>query len=263
MVGLVACALRGRAAGGSSRRTCGGCEDRAGALREAVDVARTFTSYASCLAEVLGAGSLGAGAMPQAVVRGELHLLDALADGRGCSSSPPRTRPAGRPSAPCSSRDHGLRVMIVEQAERDARASAIQDEARRAHGLLIVHVGDDPALGAPPGPPPARGGGVVALQIDRAPQAAARTRRHALRRAGARSRGPAPPRRRSPARPSCPIFAARTGHRRYVVELQPAVCASRAGPRDAELDAAAQALAGAIESFVRARPTQWFHFRDG
>jgi KDO2-lipid IV(A) lauroyltransferase len=62
--------------------------------------------------------------------------------------------------------------------------------------------------------------------------------------------------------PLVPVFAARTGHRRYVVEVAPPVRLRRT-PTDAELDAAAQAIARELERFVRARPTQWFHFRAG
>src|SRR5260370_5947685 len=55
---------------------------RRGAIRDACDVARTFATYASCLTEGLG----GAGAKrraPEALILGELHVDDALADRRG------------------------------------------------------------------------------------------------------------------------------------------------------------------------------------
>jgi KDO2-lipid IV(A) lauroyltransferase len=159
---------------------------------------------------------------------------------------------------PLLSRDHGLRVMIAEQAERDARASDIQDAARRAHGVLVAHVGDDP-LSALPLVRHLREGGVVALQLDRVP-AGMRARDVTL--FGAPARIPEGPLRLAAltGAPLVPIFAARTGHRRYVVDIAPPVRLPRA-PADAELDAAAQAVARELERFVRARPTQWFHFR--
>jgi KDO2-lipid IV(A) lauroyltransferase len=33
-------------------------------------------------------------------------------------------------------------------------------------------------------------------------------------------------------------------------------------PSEAELDAAAQAIADGLQQFVLAHPTQWFHFRE-
>ena len=67
VVGLVACAWRPSA----RRAIAANLRRRArprGPLREAVDVARTFTTYASCLAEVLGGGLASGGAAPAAVV---------------------------------------------------------------------------------------------------------------------------------------------------------------------------------------------------
>jgi KDO2-lipid IV(A) lauroyltransferase len=141
VVGLIACALateRRRFVTANLRRVRG----EQGALRDAVGVARTFMTYASCLAEILGAGS-PRGRLPEALVHGELRLLDAMADGKGLLFVTAHT--AGWETVgPLLSRDHGLRVMIAEQAERDARARDIQDAARRAHGVLVAHVGDDP-----------------------------------------------------------------------------------------------------------------------
>jgi KDO2-lipid IV(A) lauroyltransferase len=62
--------------------------------------------------------------------------------------------------------------------------------------------------------------------------------------------------------PLVPVFAARSGHRRYAVHLEPPIRVPRATSA-AVLDAAAQSLATSLERFVRAQPTQWFHFRDG
>src|ERR1700679_2064263 len=127
VVGVAAWALAGerrRFVQDNLRRVQG----RRGALRDTVDVARTFVSYASCLAEVLGSGS-PRGRLPEAVVRGELHLIDALADGRGIVFATAHT--AGWEAVgPLLARDHGLRVMVAARPERDPSARLIQDRAR-------------------------------------------------------------------------------------------------------------------------------------
>jgi len=257
VVGVVACALateRRRFVRDNLRRVQG----RRGALRDTVDVARTFANYASCLAEVLGSGSAHA-RLPEALVRGELYLLDAIADGRGLLFATAHTG-GWETVGPLLSRDHGLRVMIAEWPERDPHARVIQDGARKAQGLLVAHVGDDP-LSALPLARHLREGGAVALQIDRSPP---RQRARDVALFGSRARIPEGPLRLAAltGAPLLPVFAARTGHRRYVVHLEPPIRVPRAAS-ESEMDAAAQSLASSLERFVRAQPTQWFHFRDG
>jgi phosphatidylinositol dimannoside acyltransferase len=228
-----------------------------GALRDVVDVARTFATYASCLAEVLGAGSRR-GRVPAAVVWGEPFIDDALADGRGVILATAHT--AGWETVgPLLSRDRDLRVMIAVEAERDPMARHIQDAARAAHGVLVTHVGGDP-LSALPLANHLRRGGAVALQIDRAPTSS-RSRRVII--FGAPGRVPEGPLRLAmlTGAPIVPVFAARNGHRRYEVRLHEPIRVARAAG-EAELDVAAQRLADAMQAFVRARPTQWFHFAD-
>jgi KDO2-lipid IV(A) lauroyltransferase len=253
-IGLVACAIAGRerrAVAENLRRVRG---DR-GRLREAIDVAETFATYASCLAEILGAGS-PRGRLPRAVIHGELHVLDAARDGKGILFATAHT--AGWETVgPLLSRDHGLRVMIAEAAEEDAGARAIQDEARRAHGLLVTHVGDDP-LSALPLVRHLQGGGVVALQIDRLPRG---MRGREVRLFGGSAMLPEGPLRLAmfTGAPLVPIFAARTSYRAYTVVASAPVRLARHA-NEAELAAAAQYLAGAMQSFLEEHPTQWFHF---
>ena len=61
--------------------------------------------------------------------------------------------------------------------------------------------------------------------------------------------------------PIVQVFVARTGHRRYEVMSSAAIRLERGAGPDA-FDAAAQELAARLEQFVRAHPTQWFHFRS-
>src|SRR5579863_2344249 len=93
-------------------------------------------------------------------------MTDALDEGRGVVLVTAHTagwEMAGRMLLA----DRGIRVVIVDQAERDPGARAIQDEARRAQGVEVSHAGGDPfatlrLLGH------LRAVGVVALQLDRA-----------------------------------------------------------------------------------------------
>lgn len=256
-IGLVACALatrERRAVAENLRRVRG----ERGAVRDALDVAATFATYASCLAEILGAGS-PRGRLPRAVIHGELNVLDAAAEGRGVIFATAHT--AGWETVgPLLSRDHGLRVMIAEAAEPDAGARAIQDEARRTHGLLVAHVGDDP-LSALPLVRHLRDQGVVALQTDRLPPGMRGRRVSLFGGAAAIPEGPFRLAMLSGA-PVVPIFAARTGYRQYVVVADGPIRLSRAAT-DAELDAAAQAVANAMQAFLQRHPTQWFHFARG
>jgi lauroyl/myristoyl acyltransferase len=254
IIGLAACAVapdERRAIARNLRRVRG----PRGAIRDAVDVGRTFATYASCLAEVLGAGSPRS-RLPEVVVWGELHLEDALADRHGVVFATAHT--AGWETVGALlSRDRGLRLMIAEAPERDKAARAIQDDARRAHGVLVAHVGEDP-LAALPLARHLRDGGVVALQIDRIPLGVRSRKVIAF---GERARVPEGPLRLAAltGAPIVPIFAARTGHRRYAVFMSPPIRVARTAA-DSDLDEAAQCMADAMQDFVRAHATQWFHF---
>jgi lauroyl/myristoyl acyltransferase len=254
VVGLVVFAL----AGEPRRRvvrTLRTVRGEAPALRDTLDSARTFVAYASCLAEILGAGS-PRGRLPRVVVHGELHVVDALAERRGVILATAHT--GGWESVgPLLTRDLGLKVMIAESPEADAGARAIQDAARRAQGLLVAHVGEDP-LSALPLARHLREGGAIAFQIDRSPRG---QRARDVTLFGAPGRVPEGPLRLAEltGAPIVPVFAARTGHRRYEVHVSPPQRLAR-GATPAELDRAAQALADAMQAFVQARPTQWFHF---
>lgn len=254
LIGAVACALAGerrRAVVRNLRRARGS----RGAVRDALDVVRTFTTYASCLSETLAAGSVH-DVVPEVEVRGDLHVVDACARGAGLIIATAHT--AGWEAAgPLVGRDLGLRVMIAESPEADPAARRIQDDARARHGVLVAHVGEDP-LAALPLLRHLRGGGAVALQVDRAPPGV-RTRTVTM--FGEPAAVPEGPLRLAAltGAPVVPIFCARQGYRRYAVHVHPSLSLPRdAG--DAELDAAAQQLADGLQDFVRAHPTDWFAF---
>jgi KDO2-lipid IV(A) lauroyltransferase len=254
VVGLVVCAL----AAGPRRRVVQNLallRGEQGALRDAVDVGSTFVAYASCLAEILGAGSRH-GRLPEVLVHGELHAQDALADARGVILATAHTG-GWETVGPVLTRELGVRVMIAESPERDAGARAIQDSVRKAQGLLVAHVGDDP-LSALPLARHLREGGAVAIQLDRLPAGQRRREIALFDRPGHVPEGPLRLASVTGA-PILPVFAARTGHRRYEVHVFPPQRIARAAT-EPQLDRAAQALGDAMQAFLRAHPTQWFHF---
>jgi KDO2-lipid IV(A) lauroyltransferase len=226
-----------------------------GWVRGALDVARTFINYAGSLAESLAAGSPNA-AHPEAAVRGAEHLSGAIARGRGVVIVTAHT--AGWENVgPLLSRDHGVQLMLAMQAEADERARALHDAARRANGMEIVHVGGDP-LASLALLQHVRGGGAAALQLDRL---APGMRSREVDLFEARGRIPEGPLRiaQLAGAPIVPVFSARLGFRRYLIDIDAPVLVSPR-PSARELDAAAQALANAMTRFLRAHPTQWLMF---
>jgi len=224
---------------------------------DARQVLATFSNYASCLAEVLSNDASGGPRLPETTTLHEEHVDRAMACGRGVIMVTAHT--AGWESVgPALARDRDLRVMIVMQAEADERARSLHDEARKRAGITIAHVGDDPLAALPLLKHLRSPGGVVALQLDRfAP--GMRTRDVDL--LGQKARIPEGPLRLAQVSgaPILPVFCARIGFRRYVIELHE----SRMVPRhasEAELDAVAQHLADSMGAFLRKHPTQWFHF---
>jgi KDO2-lipid IV(A) lauroyltransferase len=59
--------------------------------------------------------------------------------------------------------------------------------------------------------------------------------------------------------PLVPVFTRRLGYMDYDVHVSEPVRLPRR-PAPADLDAASSAVLRAMEAFVRANPTQWFHF---
>ena len=226
------------------------------ATTDAREVLETFSTYASCLAEVLSNDADTGPRPPETVHRRVQHVHDARAHGKGIIMVMAHT--AGWETVgPVVARNQGLQMMFVMQREADEGARALHDEARKRAGVTIVHAGDDP-LASLPILRHLRNGGVVALQLDRV---APGMRTREVDFLGQRTKLPEGPLKLAQVSgaPILPVFCARLGYRRYVVELYE----SRLVPRHAtepELDAVAQHLADSLAEFLRSHPTQWFHF---
>jgi lauroyl/myristoyl acyltransferase len=248
------------AAPGARRRIARELERARGPVsggRCAIEVARTFANFASCLTEVLSTGSKNGGIVAEAIVHGGPRIQGILAAGRGVIFATAHT--AGWETiGSILARKLDLRVTMVMQRERDASACELNDSRRRAQGgLNIVHAGGNP-LSSLPLLRRLRDGGVVAMQIDRVPTG---MRARAVTLFGQPGGIPEGPLRLAQltGAPIVPVFSARTGHRRYAVYVRQPVTVSRDADEQA-LAAAAQRLADVFGEFVSAHPTQWFPF---
>jgi KDO2-lipid IV(A) lauroyltransferase len=231
---------------------------RVGPAHDLVDLARTFANFASCLTEELAKGSKNDRAPEVAV--DDAYVARMLASPQGVIFATAHT--AGWEClGALLARTHDRRVMVVMQRERDPAARALQDRVRlaAARGVEIVHVGEDP-LACLPLMRHLRAGGVVALQIDRVPKGMTGRKVQMFGETGVVPEGVLRLAQLTGA-PILPVFSSRTGHRRYAVEVCSPVHVARHADA-AELDAAAQKLADALQSFVRLHPTQWFAFGE-
>ena len=225
------------------------------AAREAWDVARVFANYASSLTDAFVAGS----------PRGDplrVHCLDeptlrrARDEGRGMILATAHTG-GWQVAGLALEKLLGLDLLVVMRRERDPRAQALQEGARARAGVRIAYVGDEP-LAALELLAHLRRGGVVAMQIDRLPPG---MRGLPAELFGAPFAVPEGPLRLAAASgaPLVPVFTRRLGYMEYDVHVAPPVHLPRR-PRPADLEAASSAILRAMEAFVRANPTQWFHF---
>ena len=223
--------------------------------RNAIEIAETFSTYASCLSEVLSYGSKNA-KLPDLVLSGKQHMTDALAAGKGVVVVTAHT--AGWDVAgPVLGRDHKVDLVMVMEREADDDARRLQDDARAASGLSFLHVGDHP-MASLPLLRHLRRGDVVAIQIDRMPPS---MRGRDVRLFGRPARVPEGPLRlaQMTGAPIVPMFSARLGFRRYLTEAMAPIYVPRQVGEDA-LNAMAQRMADVMEDFLRRHPTHWFHF---
>lgn len=231
----------------------------ASSLQNTRDVLATFSSFASCITEVLSNDSARGPRRPTALVIGERYVREVVEAKKGIILVTAHT--AGWDIVgPLLGKDFALDLILVTHKEPDANADEIQDAARRRGGVKVAKVGDDP-LESLPLLRHLKGGGVVALQLDRAVPGMRTRKVPLLGAAGELPEGPFRLAALSGA-PMLPIFCARRGHRDYLVDVCPPVYLSRR-PDENELSDATERVANELTRFLRAHPTQWFQFGGG
>ena len=233
------------------RRVCG----PRSAVEELRDVAAVFSNYASCLTEALLLGS-DRGYELRSRSRGVERYHACAAEGRGVIIATAHTG-GWEVAGPVLSGVHQGEVVVVMQRERDERARAIQDQARGRAGVKVVHIGES-AFDALTLLASLRKQAVVAMQIDRVPPAMRSRTAQFFGEPWQVPEGPLTLAAVSGA-PILPVFSRRIAFMEYEAMVAPAIRLPRR-PSPAELDGAAQQLMRAMEDFVRAYPTQWFHF---
>lgn len=225
------------------------------AWRDSLDTARTFSTYASCLSEVLARGSKN-DAPVQATFDGSEHMHAAVAHGKGVLLLTMHT--AGWEMAtPMFAESTNVDVLVVMTHERSARAQAIQDEARAAMGTKSIRIGDD-VLSALPIMRHLQRKGAVGLQIDRPPPNGRTIAIDLFGRPYDIPEGPLRIAQVSGA-PMLPVFSARLGFRSYHVRTYPPMTVGRRAT-EADIARAAQAIGDCMGDFLSRFPTQWFQF---
>ena len=222
---------------------------------EARDVARVFTTYASCLTEAFLAAADGGVSVKGSSVH-DHRFAGALAEGKGVILTTAHTG-GWQLAGPVLHAGHAAELLVVMRRERDARAQALQDDARERSGTRVIHIGDDP-LDALPLLAHLRKGGVVAVQMDRLPRG---MRGRKVELFGSPFEVPEGPLRLAAVSgaPIVPVFTRRLGYMEYEVEIGEPIRLPRR-PAEVDLDGAARKVMSEMEIFVRNNPTQWFHF---
>jgi phosphatidylinositol dimannoside acyltransferase len=226
-------------------------------LSEQRDVVQTFISYASCLAESLGIDRAD-GQNTELILQGRAHLRSALAVGRGAILVTAHIGPWDC-AARLLAKDFDAEVIVVMLAEPNEAARKVHDAVRERSGVRVVHVGEHP-LDALPLLHHVRGGGVVAIQLDRAAPAG---RVLEVQLFGSTESMPEGPFRLAAlsGAPIVPIFAHRLGYFRYEFSIEAPIWVSRQATPE-ELGSAADSAAQAMQSFILRHPTEWFHFAN-
>jgi KDO2-lipid IV(A) lauroyltransferase len=228
---------------------------RRSAVEEYADVARVFTNYANCLTEAFIAGSSRGDRLVAHHVNDQ-HYAKAVALGRGVIVATAHTG-GWQAAGPLLRTVHDADVLVVMQRERDERAQRLQDEARDRAGIKVAHVGDSP-LDALPLLTHLKKKGVIAVQIDRLPRGMRNRKVELFGEPWLVPEGPLLLSALSGA-PIVPTFTRRLRHMEYEVLTTEPIHLPRK-PTSAALDDAARRVMADMEAFVRANPTQWFHF---
>ncbi len=227
-------------------------------LRNMMDTAITFSSYAASLAEALAAGSKNGVAFQSHTVDGKEHMYAALDQERGVVVTSVHSGGWDVLGSLFADRVK-TEFTIVMEPERSEGARRFHDEVRKKTGINVAHVGDDP-MAALPLLRALRRKGIVALLCDRTPPT---MKTFDVQLFGAPGKIPQGPFRLAQlsGAPIVPLFCARAGFRSYHVRVHPALQVKRHAT-EAELVGVAQKVADRITEFLRAYPTQWFHFSE-
>lgn len=220
--------------------------------KNTLDTAKTFASFAGSFAESLAAGSKNEEPL-EPVVEGREHIEGVL-DGPfmiGTIHSGGWDVLGALLTGRLS-----LDVMVVMTEEPDPRARELHDRARARTGVRIQHVGRG-ALDALPLLRHLRGGGVVAMQLDRTPPGMRAVDVTLFDEPGQLPEGPYHLARLVNV-PIVPIFCARLGFRRYLIRIHEPILVPKEEPE--AVAKAAAIVARHITSFVRERPSEWFDF---
>lgn len=224
-----------------------------GALREHLDAMSTLANYAACFAEAMGAAR--GDTTPRVRVHGEGRLRDALASG-GVVLVTAHVGP-WELSAQLLGEELSADVVLVMEPEPNPEARELQDRWRSERGLRVLHIGAHPT-DALPLVAHLKQGGVAALQMDRVPPSG---RVLSVSLFGAPFDVPEGPFRLAALSGAkvVPVFARRVGFFDYELSVAEPIGFGRRASQ-AELSNGAQAAADAMQAFVAASPTQWFHF---
>jgi KDO2-lipid IV(A) lauroyltransferase len=225
------------------------------ALFENLDVARTFTEYAHCLAEALAMDRPEA-RQARRRIRGEQHLRAALDRGPGVMVVTAHAGPWDA-AARLLAADLTAEVVVVMTPEQDQRAGRLHDGVRQRGGVRITHVGAHPLDGLPVLRHLCRGG-VAAAQLDRLPPSGRTIETQLFERPFFVPEGPFRVAALSGAG-ILPLFVRRVAEFDYEFSAAPALTLPRR-PQADQLRRAAQVAVTEMERFIRAHPTQWFHF---
>jgi KDO2-lipid IV(A) lauroyltransferase len=228
------------------------------AHEELRDVAEVFTNFASSMSEAMLVGA-ARGYVPTSRPLGDWHFLSSYARGRGVIIAAAQTAGwdiGGAMLSNVQAKD----VLVVMEPEADDAARELHDRYRHGAGVKVVHVGRDPLASLALLRHLRSQGGIVALKFDRVHPG---MRRRQVRFLGDRWQVPEGPLSLAAmtGAPIVPVFTRRLGFLEYELINHPPIYLPRRPDQEA-LDAAAQTLADALESFVRKYPTHWFRFRD-
>lgn len=219
---------------------------------ETRDVFRTFASFARSLVDGMQANRR---ARP-VVVHGAGELREIVAAGSGMVLVTAHAGPYDR-AAQLVASELGASVLLLMGREEDGRAAGFQDEIRTEWNVRVLRLGAHP-LDALPALEHLQNGGIVAAQIDRAPEARAAIPAELFGEPFLVPRGPFALAGLAGV-PIAPVFVAHRPNGDYqIVSGSPQTPSRRPTPE--ELRAQARAILRQFEEYLREFPTQWYHF---